>query len=119
MSFGVGRGVVPPSQHAASERIPTGDGRRHRASSGVTLAPCHRDDRGITEWGASPNKLASLGLNVILLANLVGAGWLQLRFVRARTTFERLERWQTGFLPVYLAWAAIVVVVFPPLFGYA
>ncbi|MFC8680166.1 permease prefix domain 1-containing protein [Microbacterium ureisolvens] len=73
----------------------------------------------IAEWGASPNKLASLGLNVILLANLVGAGWLQLRFVRARTTFERLERWQTGFLPVYLAWAAIVVVVFPPLFGYA
>lgn len=72
----------------------------------------------IAEWGASPNKLASLGLNIILLANLSGAAWLQLRFVMHRTPFERLERWQTGFIPVYLAWSAIVVVVFPPLFAY-
>jgi hypothetical protein len=73
----------------------------------------------IAEWGASPNKLASLGLNVILFVNLTGAAWLQLRFTRRRTPFERLERWQTGFLPVYLAWATTVVVAFPPLFGYA
>jgi hypothetical protein len=73
----------------------------------------------IAEWGASPNKLASLGLNVILLANLVGAAWLQLRFAMRRAPFERLERWQTGFLPVYLTWAAIVVVAFPPLFAFA
>ncbi|WP_106814990.1 permease prefix domain 1-containing protein [Microbacterium timonense] len=72
----------------------------------------------IAEFGASPNKLASLGLNVILLANLAGAAWLQLRFAMRRTTFERLERWQTGFLPVYLAWATVVVVVFPPAFAY-
>ncbi|MFE5409405.1 permease prefix domain 1-containing protein [Microbacterium sp. NPDC056569] len=72
----------------------------------------------IAEWGASPNKLASLGLNVILFANLAGAAWLQLRFAMQRAPFERLERWQTGFIPVYLAWAAIVVVVFPPLFSY-
>lgn len=72
----------------------------------------------IAEWGASPNKLASLGLNVILFANLAGAAWLQLRFAMRRAPYERLERWQTGFLPVYLAWATIVVVVFPPLFGF-
>ncbi|WP_426321652.1 hypothetical protein [Microbacterium sp. E-13] len=72
----------------------------------------------IAEWGASPNKLASLGLNVILFVNLAGAAWLQLRFTMRRAPFERLERWQTGFLPVYLGWAALVVVVFPPLFGY-
>ncbi|MFB7883613.1 permease prefix domain 1-containing protein [Microbacterium sp. NPDC056057] len=73
----------------------------------------------IAEWGASPNKLASLGLNVILLANLAGAAWLQLRFAMRRTPYERLERWQTGFMPVYLTWAAIVVVVFPPVFAFA
>ncbi|KAF2413536.1 hypothetical protein B1729_09585 [Microbacterium sp. B35-04] len=73
----------------------------------------------IAEWGASPNKLASLGLNVILFANLAGAAWLQLRFTMRRAPFERLERWQTGFLPVYLAWASIVVVAFPPLFAFA
>ena len=29
-----------------------------------------------------------------------------------------LERWQTGYLPVYTVWAWVVVVVFPPLFGF-
>lgn len=72
----------------------------------------------IAEYGASPNKLASLGLNLILFANLAGAAWLQLRFLMRTTPFERLERWQTGYLPVYLAWAAIVVVVFPPVFQF-
>jgi hypothetical protein len=27
--------------------------------------------------------------------------------------------WQTAYLPVYAVWAAFVVVVFPPLFGFA
>ena len=30
-----------------------------------------------------------------------------------------LERWQTSYLPIYSAWAAIVVIVFPPLFAFA
>lgn len=72
----------------------------------------------IAEYGASPNKLASLGLNLILLANLVGAAWLQWRFVLGRTRFAQLERWQTGYVPIYLAWSAVVVVVFPPAFGF-
>jgi hypothetical protein len=29
-----------------------------------------------------------------------------------------VERWQTAYLPVYGAWAAIVAVAFPILFGY-
>lgn len=73
----------------------------------------------IGAFGASANKIASLGLNVILLVNLAGSLWLQVRFVRRRGGIAPLERWQTSFLPVYLAWAAIVVVVFPPVFGFA
>jgi hypothetical protein len=73
----------------------------------------------ISEFGASPNKLASLGLNVILLVNLAGAAWLQLRFVGGAASFARVERWQTAYVPVYLGWAAIVAVVFPPVFGFA
>lgn len=72
----------------------------------------------IGEYGASANKLASLGINLIMLANLAGAAWLLLRFLRGRTRFAVLERWQTSFAPVYLMWAAIVVVVFPPVFGF-
>lgn len=71
------------------------------------------------EYGFSANKTASLGLNLILLANLAGAAWLQLGFVRGRRGFAALERWQMGYLPVYLVWALIVVVAFPPIFGFA
>jgi hypothetical protein len=72
----------------------------------------------IGESGLTPNRVAALGENFILLLNLAGSAWLQLRFLRGRDSFAALERWQIHFLPVYCAWAAIVVIVFPPLFGY-
>jgi hypothetical protein len=72
----------------------------------------------ITEYGTTPNKAATLGENVILLANLAWSAWLLLGFMRRRTAFASLERWQTGYLPVYAVWAWIVVLVFPPVFGY-
>jgi hypothetical protein len=72
----------------------------------------------ITEYGTTPNKAAALGENVILLANLAWSAWLVLSVVRRHTPFAALERWQTGYLPVYAAWAWIVVLVFPPLFNY-
>jgi hypothetical protein len=72
----------------------------------------------ITEYGTTPNKAAALGENVILLANLAWSAWLLLRLVRRHTPFAMLERWQTGYLSVYAAWAWIVVLVFPPLFSY-
>ena len=40
------------------------------------------------------------------------------RFLRRRSSFAALERWQIAYLPVFSVWAAVVVVVFPPLFGY-
>jgi hypothetical protein len=72
----------------------------------------------ITEFGVSPNRVTVLGMNLILLVNLTWSAVLYLRFLRARTSLAALERWQTSYLPVYAAWAAIVVIVFPPLFGY-
>lgn len=69
-------------------------------------------------YGASANKLASLGLNLILLVNLAGAAWLQLRLLRGAVRYPTLERWQTSYVPIYLAWAAVVVLVFPPVFAF-
>jgi hypothetical protein len=73
----------------------------------------------IAEFGASPNKVAALGLNLLLLVHLVRTGWLLLGFCRHRTGFHALERWQTTYLPVYAVWAAVVVAGFGPLFGFA
>jgi hypothetical protein len=72
----------------------------------------------ITEFGFSPNRVAALGVNVILLVNLAWSAVLYIRYLRGRGSFTALERWQTGYLPVYAVWASIVVLVFPPLFGY-
>jgi hypothetical protein len=72
----------------------------------------------ITEFGFSPNRVAALGENVILLVNLAWSAVLYIRFLRGRGSFTSLERWQTNYLPVYAVWAAIVVIVFPPVFGY-
>ena len=72
----------------------------------------------ITEYGFTPNRVAALGENVILLVNLAWSAVLYIRFLRGRGPFTSLERWQTDYLPVYGAWAAIVVIAFPPLFGF-
>lgn len=73
----------------------------------------------IGAFGASPNKVASLGLNLILLVNLAWAAWLQFGFLRGRRTHGVLERWQTGYVPVYFAWCVLAVIVLPPVFGFA
>ena len=72
----------------------------------------------IGELGFTPNRAAALGLNLVLLVNLVGAAWLSARFLTRRSTLHRLERWQTSYLPVFALWAATVVVVLPPLFSF-
>ncbi|CCH31789.1 permease prefix domain 1-containing protein [Actinosynnema sp. NPDC047251] len=72
----------------------------------------------ISEYGTTPNKAAALGENVLLLANLVWSAWLLFRLVRGRAPFAALERWQISYLPVFAGWAWVVVLVFPPVFGY-
>jgi hypothetical protein len=72
----------------------------------------------IGDLGFTPNRTAALGLNLVLLVNLAGAAWLSGRFLTGRTRLHRLERWQTTYLPVFALWAAAVVVVVPPLFGF-
>jgi hypothetical protein len=72
----------------------------------------------ISEYGLSTNRAAALGVNAILLVNLTWSAALYIGFLRRRSGFARIERWQTNYLPVYAAWAVVVVVLFPPLFGY-
>lgn len=73
----------------------------------------------ISEFGFSANKTAALGMNLILAVNLAWSAWLSFGFIRGRRHFADLERWQTGYIPVYGVWAAVVAVAFPPLFGFA
>ena len=72
----------------------------------------------ISEFGFSPNKVAALGENLILLVTLGWSAVLYARFLAGRVGVTALERWQTAYLTVYALWAWVVVMVFPPVFGF-
>jgi hypothetical protein len=72
----------------------------------------------IAAFGPSANKVAALGLNLVLLVNLATSARLLTGVLRGRAPFAALERWQTAYLPVYAAWSAVVVALFPPLFAF-
>jgi hypothetical protein len=72
----------------------------------------------IAEWGFTPNKVAALGMNVVLLVNLIWSAWLLVGFLRGRRGFAAMEGWQTRYLPVFVIWAALVAAGLPPMFDY-
>ena len=73
----------------------------------------------IADFGWSPNRAAIAGINAIFLVNLAGSVWLYLELWRRRRPFGDIVRWQTAHFGIYAAWAALVVVAFPPIFGFA
>jgi hypothetical protein len=73
----------------------------------------------IGDLGFTPNRAAALGLNLVLLVNLAVTAWLCVLFLTRHAGLHRLERWQTTYLPVFALWAAAVVVILPPAFGFA
>jgi hypothetical protein len=72
----------------------------------------------ITEFGFTPNRVAALGENLILVVNLGWSALLYARFLSGKVGFAPLERWQTAYLPVYAVWAWVVVAIFPILFAF-
>ncbi|HEX8693614.1 MAG TPA: permease prefix domain 1-containing protein [Longimicrobium sp.] len=72
----------------------------------------------ISEFGSTPNRVAALGENVVLLGNLAGSAFLYVRFLQGRVAFSRLLGWQTTYLYVLAGWAAVVAFLFPLLFGF-
>jgi hypothetical protein len=72
----------------------------------------------ISEFGFTPNRVAALGENLLLLVNLAVSAWIYFGFLRGRGSFKDLEGWQIACLPVYCLWAAFVVVAFPPFFDF-
>ena len=73
----------------------------------------------IGDLGFTANRAAALGLNLVLLANLAVTARLSTRFVTGRGHLHDLEHWQTAYLPIFALWAATVVLILPPAFGFA
>ena len=71
----------------------------------------------VWDLGWTANRTAAIGLNLVLLVNLVGSAFLLGRFTLGSHRFEAVLNWQTRYLPVHFAWAAAVCAVFPLAFG--
>jgi hypothetical protein len=73
----------------------------------------------IFQMGFTPNRTAALGENLVLLVNLGGSAVLYAGFLLRGRSFPPLLEWQTAYLYVFAAWAAVVAFVFPVVFGFA
>lgn len=70
------------------------------------------------EFGWTPNRIAVLGGNVLIMAHLLTVSYALLQLLRNRAGQDAVDRVIGRYLPVYLAWTAVVVFVLPHVFGY-
>jgi len=72
----------------------------------------------ISEWGITPNRLAVLGGNVLILTNLILVTYRLFQTVKNRNEIESVEKSIASFLPIYSFWTIVVAFVFPILFNF-
>jgi len=70
------------------------------------------------EFGISPNKVAVLGSNLLVFVNLILI-MIDLYKVNSRSKdVQQVEITISRYLPLYAGWTALVVFVFPLIFGF-
>lgn len=72
----------------------------------------------ISEWGFTPNRLAVLGTNILILTNLFVVTYHLFKSVTRKAEMNAVENSIAQFLPVYILWAAIVTFIFPFIFSF-
>ncbi|MFZ9717878.1 MAG: hypothetical protein ACO3BD_00855 [Chitinophagaceae bacterium] len=73
----------------------------------------------ITQMGITPNRLAVLGSNALMLIHLLLVSYRLFLGLRRSAENKPVEESIVVFLPIYALWAAIVVFGFPLLFDFA
>jgi len=71
----------------------------------------------IMEWGITPNRLAVLGGNVLVLTNLLLVAFRLYNGIWKKENAGRVGEVIAWYLPVYCIWAFIVTFLFPIFFG--
>ena len=72
----------------------------------------------ISSWGITPNRMAVLGSNLLMLIHLLIVSHRLFLGLRNKNNEQSIEAGIASFLPVYSIWTAIVVFLFPLLFGF-
>ncbi|MBD3921997.1 DUF4153 domain-containing protein [Paenibacillus sp. PR3] len=70
----------------------------------------------LSSYGITANRLAVLGINVLIWANLIWIISAYIRLLRNRTGPSTVQDAVTKYLPIYGLWAAFVTVAFPLIF---
>lgn len=73
----------------------------------------------LSSWGVTPNRLAVLGGNLLMLIHLALVSVQLFKTARLKTASDSIEKSIAGFLPWYLIWAVVVAFLFPIVFGFA
>lgn len=72
----------------------------------------------ISEWGITPNRVAVLGGNVLILINLLLVTVQLFRVVSKKEDIRGVGKAIAFYLPVYFVWTIVVTFVFPVVFGF-
>ncbi|MEM9991399.1 MAG: hypothetical protein AAF738_06510, partial [Bacteroidota bacterium] len=72
----------------------------------------------ISEWGVSPNRLAVLGSNMLILVHLCGVAYQLVRSIQQQENLQKVTDTISRYLPIYTIWTAIVVILFPIIFQF-
>lgn len=72
----------------------------------------------ISEWGFTPNRLAVLGSNVLMLSNLLIVTYHLFRTLQSKSSPQAVGKTVAAFLPVYTLWTVLVIFFFPFIFSF-
>lgn len=71
----------------------------------------------LSSYGITPNRLAVLGVNVLIWANLIWIMISYMRYLQNKTGPSTIQDAVTKYLPIYGLWAAFVTFTFPLIFS--
>jgi hypothetical protein len=72
----------------------------------------------ISAWGITPNRIAILGVNILMLINLFVVAFQIFKTVSRKSDIRGVENSIAMFIPIYILWTIIVTFVFPLLFSF-
>ena len=73
----------------------------------------------ISEYGITPNRMAVLGINILMLIHLILVSIRLIGTIHGKTEIKEVGMTIVRYLPVYVLWTAIVIFLFPLLFGFS
>ncbi|MFX4260740.1 DUF4153 domain-containing protein [Pelotomaculum propionicicum] len=71
----------------------------------------------LSSFGITPNRIAVLGVNILIWANLIWIMLSYIRFLQNKTGPSTIQDAVTKYLPLYGLWAAFVTFTFPLVFN--